>query len=501
MSQLLRPGATQERLDEARTSFLVGAVAISNMVKSTLGPRGMLKLLCTGRGETIITNDGATVLKNLPANSPSAKILINSAEEHGEKEGDGTTTLTVLTGELLQEADKLIFKGTHPYKVISAYRKAHKEALEHLRSLARAHTSREEKLALARTTLSSKFSPIELESLAGLALAIAETVTDVEMVSVVKIHGGEVASSYIESGLLLECDVGPGQRTEMENPRVLIANTPMDTDKVKIFGAKASVGSTAELEKLEEAEKKRMAAKVEQMAQHADIIVNRQIIYDYPTQEFTKRGKISVERADFAGVEMLSRVLKGSILGTFENVQEADLGHCAKFERVKLGERVFVRFSGVPNKGACTVVICGPSKEILAEAERSLIGTAKVLMNTTEKYVHGGGSMEAAVSCMLQPESEGEKAFSRALLEFVRTLSENAGHDTDETISTILRKNREGVHTYGVGIEGAACMKDMGVTESLRLKEIIWTKAAETTEMLLRCDGIIKCRPRERVRE
>lgn len=501
MSQLLRPGATQERLDEARTTFLVGAVAVSNMVKSTLGPRGMLKMLCTEKGEPVITNDGATVLKHLPANTPSAKILINSAQEHGEKEGDGTTTLTVLTGELLQEADKLIFKGVHPYKIIDAYRKAHKEAIGHLRSLAQRYRTKEEKLSLAKTTLSSKFSPLELEKLAALALAIAETVSEIEMVNLVKIQGGEVASSYIEDGLLLECDVGPGQKTAFERPRVLIANTPMDTDKVKIFGAKASLTSSKELVELEEAEKKRMAAKVEQMSQHADIIVNRQIIYDYPTQEFTKKGKISIERADFTGVEMLARVLNGSVLGTFDNVSPSDLGHCAAFSRVRLGGRAFVRFSGVPHQGAATVVLHGPSKEILAEAERSLIGAVKVLMNTTEEYVYGGGSMEAAVSCLLQPESEAERAFGRALLEVTRTLAENAGHASEETVSAILRQNREGHRSFGVGPDGPACMSRAAVTESLRLKEIIWGKAAETAEMLLRCDGIIKCRPRERARE
>ncbi|KAI5185357.1 T-complex protein 1 subunit beta [Nematocida homosporus] len=500
-TQLLRPGATQEKSDEARTSFLVGAITVSNMIKSTLGPSGMLKLLYNANGEPIITNDGATVLKNIVPNGPSAKILINSAQEHGANQGDGTTTLTILTGELLQEADRLIFKGAHPYKIIIAYRQAFKQAITKLRSLATTSQSQEEKLSLAKTTLSSKFSPIELESLSQLAVDLSTRVTDIEMVNIIKIVGGEISESHIDSGLMLECDVGPGQKTRVENPKVLVVNTALDTDKIKIFGAKASVTSPKDLERLEEAERQRMSEKVAAISKHADVIVNRQIIYDYPTQEFTKRGKVSVERADFTGVEMLSKVLDGSILSTFDEVSAADIGSCALFERLRLGGRVFCRFSGLPKTGACTVVIRGPTKELLDEAERSLIGAAKVLMGSTGEYICGGGSAEAAASCAIAGDSEGERAFARALMETTRTLAENAGHSSDDTIDTIIKKNKEGVFTWGVGAETAECMEKLGVKESLSLKEAIWTRAAEATEMLLRCDGIIKCKPRERVQE
>lgn len=497
MSDLLRPGATQERADEARTSFLVGAITVSGMVKSTLGPRGMLKLLYTQKGDPIITNDGATVLKNIVPNGPSAKILINSATEHSAKEGDGTTTLTVLTGELLHEADKLIFKGMHPYKVITEYRKAHKKAIFKLREISKKQS---QKLSLAKTTLSSKFSPIELESLSNLAVSIASRVTDIEMVKIIKIPGGEVSDSQIHEGLLLECDVGPGQKHEVSNPRVLIVNTAMDADRVKIFGAKASVDSPAELERIEQAENERMSKKVEMISKHADIIVNRQIIYDYPTQEFTKRDKVSIERADFTGVEMLAKVLKGRILSTFDSVQESDIGGCDRFERVVLSGRAFCAFYGVRDTGACSVIIRGPSKEVLEECERSLIGAVKVLMQTGEEYVTGGGSAEAAISSLIHAESEGERAYARALIEVVRVLVNNAGLPPT-AIDEIIEKVSAGEYTYGVGEMGIECMEKKKVRESLRLKEIVWNRAAETAEMLLRCDSNIRCRPRERVHE
>ncbi|KAH9387287.1 T-complex protein 1 subunit beta [Nematocida major] len=501
MAELLRPGATQERADEARTSFLVGAITASGMVKSTLGPRGMLKLLYSQRGEPIITNDGATVLKNIVPSGASSKILINSAKEHGEKEGDGTTTLTVLTGELLHEADKLIFKGAHPYKIITDYRKAHKEALRLLRTVSRECSDEEEMLSLSRTTLSSKFSPIELSSLSALSLAVSRRAESIEMVNIIKVPGGEVSDSYLHEGLLLECEIGPGQKDSCSSPRVLIINTSMDADKVKIFSTKASVSSPKELERIEAAENRRMAEKVESIAQHADIIVNRQIIYDYPTQEFTKRGKISIERADFSGVEMLAKALGGRILSTFDAVQEEDVGTCGLFRRVKIQGRNFCEFSGNIRPGACSVVIRGPSREIREECERSLVGAVKVLMGASKRAVCGGGSAEAAVAHMMHPKTEGERAYTRALLEITRTLAANAGLPADETLDEILRRNSEGVHTFGVSVEEAACMEKLGVRESLRLKEIVWSRAAETAEMLLRCDSNIKCRPRERVHE
>ncbi|KAI5170851.1 T-complex protein 1 subunit beta [Nematocida sp. LUAm3] len=500
-AHLLRPGATQEKSDEARTSFLVGAITASNMIKSTLGPRGMLKLLYSLNGQPILTNDGATILKSIVPNGPSAKLVINAAEEHGKNEGDGTTTLTILTGELLQEADRLIFKGTHPYRIIEAYRKAHAKAISKLRELAQKDQSVETKLSLAKTTLSSKFSPIELEDLSKIAVQLSELVTDIEMMKMIQIVGGEITDSTVEEGILLECDIGPGQKTRVENPRVLVVNTALDTDKVKIFGAKSAVTSPKDLEQLETAERRRMSEKVERISQHGDVIVNRQIIYDYPTQEFTKREKVSIERADFSGVEMLAKVLDATILSTFDKVEEKDIGKCSLFERVRIGDRAFSRFSGLPCKGACTVVLRGPSKELLEEAERSLIGAVKVLLSHNDQYVCGGGSAEAAAACSIDSETEGERAFSRALLEITRTLAENAGHSSDATIDEIIRKNKEGIFTWGVGAEKAEDMEKKGVRESLRLKEIIWTRAAEAAEVLLRCDGIIRCKPRERAHE
>ncbi|OAG30844.1 T-complex protein 1 subunit beta [Nematocida sp. ERTm5] len=502
MADLLKPGATQEKADEARTSFLVGAITVSGMVKSTLGPKGMLKLLYTQNGQPIITNDGATVLKNIVPAGASSKILINAAKEHGETEGDGTTTLTVLTGGLLHEADKLIFKGAHPYKIIAEYRKAHKKAMDVLKSISKECADDKERLALAKTTLSSKFSPIELQSLSELALKVSKKIgKKIDMLNIIKIEGGEVSDSYMHDGLLIECDIGPGQKDAWDNPRVLIINTSLDTDKVKIFGSKAAVTSPKELEKLEMAENKRMSEKVQKISQHADVIVNRQIIYDYPTQEFTKHGKTSIERADFSGVEMLAKVLDGRILSTFDSVVESDVGRCNRFERVKMQERVFCSFTGGLKDGACSIVIRGPSKEILEECERSLVGAIKVLMNTSDRYVFGGGSAEAAVAYLIHPTTEGERAYARALLEITRSLAENAGMPSDEIVDKISEYNSQGAHSYGIGSNGPECMDAHGVRESLRLKEIIWSKAAETAEVLLRCDNNIKCRPRERVQE
>lgn len=500
-SELLREGASEERFDEARTTCLVGAIAASDMVKSTLGPRGMLKLLFSERGAPVVTNDGATVLKNIRPSSPSAQILINSAKEHGENEGDGTTTLTVLTGLLLQEADKLIFRGTHPYSIITAYRLALQESLNHLRQISapqEPNGARE----LAKTTLSSKFSPIELDYLAGLCVDAASRTEEVGMINVIKIPGGQVSESYVDEGLLLECSVGTGQQKSFSKPKVLVTNTALDSDKIKVFGAKANVRSPADLELLESAERRRMAEKVERISRHADVVVNRQLIYDYPAQEFAKRNKISIERADFSGVEMLARVLNARILSTFDAVSEEDVGECETFEALQMGGRSLVRFGGLPQKGACTIVVRGPSEEILEEAERSIKGAVKVLVKRDCRVVWGGGSAEAAVSCLLKGEKEGERAFARALMEIPRVLAENCGHSGEAVLEELRRRNFAGEHTWGVSVDaGAGCMKSLGVCESLRLKEKIWTRAAEAAEVILRCDGVIRCRPRERTRE
>lgn len=526
-------------------------MSVANMVRSTLGPRGMLKLIVNRKGERVVTNDGSTVLGGLTPQGPSSKILVNAAKEHRDNEGDGTTTLTVLIGELLQEADKLIFRGVHPHSIIQGFRKAHQAALRTLSSISqvardgnielqpelnteliikqglldgagagekrvtRSTGGRACKMEIASTILSSKFSPLELKHLAGIAVDLSETAKSIDMIRVIKIHGGEVCDSSVSEGIILEGDVGPGQKTEWDAPRVLVVNTSLDADKIKVFGAKASVESVGDLVRIEEAEKQRMREKIEKISEHADIVVNRQLIYDYPTQEFTQRNKISIERADFSGVEMLAQVLGACVLSTFDSVSDADTGTCRKFRRVKDAGRVFLHFSGLPKSGACTLVLRGPSEEIVEEAHRSIIGVVRVLLKLREegaqekkeekaapvRFVYGGGSAECAVGYGCPAETESERAYFRALLGIPRALAENAGLSPIDALDELRKHVLEGRSTYGVGLEGVECMHNLGVKEPARLKESIWTRASETAEMLIRCDGIIRCRPRERVRE
>lgn len=524
MSHLLAPGSTQERTDEARTSFLVGAITAAGLVRSTLGPKGQLKLFYNNRNEPVLSNDGATILERANPNGPAAKLLMNAAREHGINQGDGTTTLALLIGELLQEADRLIFKGAHPSKIIKAFRSAHKASVEKIRQMGNdlknrkiiTATDKEYLLQLAKTTLSSKFPPGDLDHLAGLALSVSKRVSQIEMLNVIEVPGGEVSESALHQGLMLECDIGPAQKEQIDNPRVLVVNTHLDSDKVKVFSAKASVTSPGALAQLESAERERVARKIQRMCEHADVIISRQIIYDYSAQEFTKRGCVSIERADFQGVEMAVSLLNARILSTFEDITPADIGRCKRFQRIKthLG-RSFVSFEGVPGTGAATLLLHGPSKEIVQEAKRAVIGAVKVLLKAKDRaqeeadrsapFVYGGGAAEVfAASGLLQgAETEGERAFARALLQVPRALLENSGVSSPEdALDALLKKHREGCPTWGVSRDGdPKCMEQEKVLESLALKESVWGRAAEAAEVLLRCDGIIWCKPRERARE
>ncbi|KKY22283.1 putative t-complex protein 1 subunit beta [Phaeomoniella chlamydospora] len=523
-TQIFADDVTEEKGENARLSAFVGAIAVGDLVKSTLGPKGMDKILqSASTGEIMVTNDGATILKSIALDNAAAKVLVNISKVQDDEVGDGTTSVTVLAAELLREAEKLVERKIHPQTIIDGYRIASHAALSSLEKAAVDNSKdpalfRKDLLAIARTTLSSKVLSQDRDLFAELAVDAVLRLRgsiDLSHIQIIKKAGGKLSDSYLDEGFILDKHIGVNQPKRLEKAKILVANTAMDTDKVKIFGARVKVESTGKLAELEKAEREKMRAKVEKIKAHGiNCFVNRQLIYNWPEQLFSDAGIMSIEHADFDGIERLALVTGGEIASTFDHPEEVKLGQCDLIEEVIIGEDTLIKFSGVAAGQACTVVLRGATAQLLDEAERSLHDALAVLSQTVKepKVTLGGGCAEMVMAKAVDQAAQkigGKKrlavdAFSTALRQLPTILADNAGLDSSALVSELRSEIYRGLTSSGLDLltpgGGITDMRELGVVESYKLKKAVVSSASEAAELLLRVDNIIRSAPRRRDR-
>lgn len=365
---------------------------------------------------------------------------------------------------------------------------------------------------------------------------------ELSAIQIIKKSGGVLEDSFLDEGFLLDKRPGVHQPKRIENAKILIANTPMDTDKIKVFGSSIKVDSMAKIADLEMAEKEKMKDKVNKILNHkCNVFINRQLIYNYPEQLFADAGVMAIEHADFDGIERLALVTGGEIVSTFESPDSVKLGHCDLIEQVMIGEDTLLRFSGVALGEACTIVIRGATQQIIDEAERSLHDALCVLAATVKesRIIYGGGCSETLMAIAISKvaaenagkESIAMESFARmyfkiernlfvclmifeilidnliiltgALLQLPTTIADNAGYDSAALVAELRAAHVQGKQTSGLNMdEGKVeCMKQLGITESFVVKRQVLVSAAEAAEMILRVDNIIRAAPRKRVHD
>jgi len=514
-------GADEEKQENARLSSFVGAIAIGDLVKSTLGPKGMDKILqsYSEPGRMHVTNDGATILKSIGLDNPAAKVLVEISKVQDDEVGDGTTSVTVLAAELLREAEKLMAARIHPQTAIAGYRRAVTIARETLTASAKDHSDdpvkfREDLINIARTTLSSKILTHRKQYFAELAVDAVlrlQKSGNLEAIQIIKVLGGQLGDSYLDKGFLLNKSIGVGSPKRLENATVMIANTSMDTDKIKVFGTRVRADSANKVAEIEAAEKAKMKDKVDRILSHnINCFINRQLIYNWPEQLFADAGVMAIEHADFEGVERLALVLGGDVLSTFDAPEKAKLGKCELIEEIMIGEDKMIRFSGVGLGEACTVVLRGATRQILDEAERSLHDALCVLTQTVKetRTVYGGGCSEMLMANAIQEEAlktpgkeaVAMEAFALALRQLPTTIADNAGYDSSDLVAQLRAEHKLGNKTMGLDMEKGEIgnMETLGITESYKVKSQVVISAAEAAEMILRVDSILKSAPRQR---
>ena len=336
--------------------------------------------------------------------------------------------------------------------------------------------------------------------------------TNLDQIQIIKRQGGTLKDSYLDpDGFLLDKKISTGCPKRMANCKVMVANTPMDTDKVKIYGSKVKVDSVAKVAEIEEAEKQKMLSKVEKIINHGcTVFINRQLVYNLPEQRFADAGVMCIEHADFDGTERLALVLDGDIVSTFDTPESVKLGQCDLIEEVMIGEDKVIRFSGCASGEACTIVLRGASNHLLDEAERSLHDALCVLTQTVKetRTICGGGCTEVLMSRSVDEMAAkvpGKKAlameaFARALRQMPTIVADNGGYDSAELVTQLRAAHASGKCNYGLDMYNGtiANMEEKGVTESFKSKLMVLMSASEAAEMILRVDDIIRCAPRQR---
>jgi len=510
---------------DSKLSIIIGAMAVSDIVKSTLGPKGMDKILQSQNGDITVTNDGATILRRLTLDNPAAKILVDISKTQDEEVGDGTTTVCILAGALLAEADPLLSQQIHPQTIIEGWRIALKAARGALEESAwdfsttsgGADAFRKILFKIAKTTLSSKIVQNEHDQFANMcvdAVLRLKGSGNLENIQILKKCGGSMRDSFIADGFILDKKIGVGQPKRMEKAKVLIANTPMDTDKIKIYGAKVKVDSLTKVAEIEAAEIAKMMRKCEKIkSTGCSVFINRQLIYNKPEQFFADAGIMSIEHADFEGVERLAAVLGGDIASTFDAPGQIVLGECDVIEEIMIGEDQLIQFSGCKAGEACTLVLRGASNHLLDEVERSVHDALCVLKTVVKdsRAIYGGGCSEVLMAeavDQIAKETPGKRslsieAFARALRSLPKTIAENGGYDSTELVTQLRAAHNHGNNSAGLDMNVGAvgCMKEMGIFESCRVKCQSLVSAAEAAEMVIRVDEVITCAPRQRQQE
>ncbi|MDV3244516.1 MAG: TCP-1/cpn60 chaperonin family protein [Nitrososphaerales archaeon] len=512
---ILREGSTQNRGKEAQRNNIAAAKLIAEVVRSSIGPRGMDKMLVDSLGDVTITNDGATMLKEIDVQHPAAKMLVEVSKTTDNEVGDGTTSAVILAGALLEKAEELLDKGVHPTVIVDGYTKAYKKALESLSSIAE-KIDPLDKLWLtkiARTSMQTKLISKEAEQLSSLiveaVLAVAEKAekgfkVDIDNVKVEKKPGGSLSDTKLIQGIVLDKEVvHSGMPKRAEKAKVALISLPFEIEKTE-FDAKLNINDPSMMKRFLDEETKMLKGMVDKVAAvGATVVVCQKGIDDIAQHYLAKAGILAVRRAKESDMTKLAKATGARVVNNFEDLSAKDLGYAALVEERKVEEDRWVFVEGCKNPKAVTILIRGGTQRIVDEGERSVHDALMVTRDVMEKpaVVAGGGAPEAEAAYQVMKWSEkltgreqlAAQKFAEALESIPIALAENAGMDPIDAQVDFRAKHAEDGKWFGIEASDGK-VKDMyqrQVFEPLSVKEQVIRSATEAASMILRIDDVI----------
>ena len=513
---ILKEGTERSRGRDARKSNMTAAQVIAEVLKTTLGPRGMDKMLIDSLGDITITNDGATVLDEIDVQHPAAKMMIEVAKTQDDEVGDGTTTAVIFAGELLKKAQELLEQNIHPSIIIAGYQKASEKALVKLENLAIDVDldDRETLMKLANTSMRSKTVSNVRDHLSGIVIdAIlqiieernGEIIADVENVQIVKKEGKSLNETKLVKGIIIDKEaVHDGMPKKVENPKIALIDAAIEVEKTE-FDAEIRIRSPDAIKAFLNQESEMLKAKVDYIVSSgAKILFAQKGIDDVAQHYLAKAGVLAARRVKKSDMEKLAKATGAKIVSNLSDLKDADLGSCEIVEERKVGDDKMIFVEGCDDPRAVAIFIRAGLERMIDEAERALNDALFVISDVAElpKMVPGGGAIEMELSKAVRShatqiggrEQLAIEAFADALEVIPKTLAENAGLDIlDSMVAIKAAHDKKGGSAMGVNVydEGVIDMLEQGVVEPMAVKLQAVKSAVEVSSMILRIDDVV----------
>ncbi|MGC8561726.1 MAG: thermosome subunit beta [Thermoplasmata archaeon] len=511
---ILREGAKRESGKNAMQNNINAAKAISDAVKTTLGPRGMDKMLVDSLGDIVITNDGVTILKEMDIDHPAAKMMVEVSKTQDQEVGDGTTTAAILAGEFLRKAEDLLNQNVHPTVIAAGYRMAAEKAKEVLNDIS-TPVGKDEKvlLKIANTALNSKGASTSKKNLADIAvksvLQVAQerggkTFVDFDDIQLVKKQGGSVDDTQLIQGVIVDKErVHPGMPVLVNNAKIALLNAALEIKKPE-FDTSIRIEDPESITKFKKQEESILREMVDKIkATGANVVLTQKGIDDLAMAYLAKDGIYAARRVKKSDIEKLAKAIGGEIVTNMDDLSAKDLGNAERVEEVKIGEDHLTFVTGCKNPKAVSVLIRGGTEHVVDEIERSLVDSLHVVAAALQdgKITPGGGAAAVEIAMKLREYSQSVggreqlaiEKFAEAMEIIPRTLSENAGLDSIGILISLKKEHADGKKNAGVDVvKGKPIdMVDLGVIEPIRVGKQAIDSATDAAVMILRIDDVI----------
>ena len=512
---ILREGASRTRGKTAQRNNIMAAKVIANVVKSALGPRGMDKMLVSSFGDATITSDGATILKEMDIAHPAAKMMVEVAEVMDDEVGDGTTSVVVFTGRLLEEAEDLLDKNVHPTIIVDGYKRAAVKALELYNDIAISVEPTDKSMLrkVAKTSMAGKIVREDKDYLADLAveaiLKVAqkrkgEYKIDLDDIDVEKKEGASVVETKLIEGIAIDKEVvHTGMPKKIDGAKIALLDCAVEIQKTEL-SAEIRIQSPDQIKAFLDEEERMLKTMVDKIVSSgANVLICQKGIDDLVQHFLAKENILAIRRAKSSSMEKLAKATGGKIVSSIEELSEKELGKAEIVEERKIGDDKWVFIEGCTNPKAITILVRGGTDKIVEEVERSLHDALCVVRDVVQKskVVAGGGAPEMEIASRLKKWAEGLSGrvqlaaidFAEAMEVIPTTLADNAGLDPIDIIVELRSRHEKGDLWAGVDVLGGKVedMAELDIYEPLVVKEQIIKSASESACMILRIDDVI----------
>ena len=512
---ILREGTTREKGKDARSNNIVAAMAISDAVKSTLGPKGMDKMLVDSMGNAVITNDGAIILKEIDIEHPAAKMIVEVAKSQDEECGDGTTTAVILTGELLKVAGGLLDQNIHPTVINAGYKLAADKAIEIINKIAIPLKSNDKETLrnLAMTAMASKGASGSKELLADVVVnavtSVSEningkTIVDLDNIQIKKQQGGSIEETELINGIILDKErVNNDMPQNVKNAKIALVNIAFEIKKTEV-DARIQINDPTQLQSFLDEEETMLRKMVEKITKSgANVLICQKGIDDIVQYLLAKEGIYAVRRASENDIKKLAKATGARIISNLDDLNKNDLGYAGIVEEKKYGDDKFTFIMKCKNPKAVSILIRGGTEHVVDELERGLHDSLSVVKVALEdgKIITGGGSAATTIAMGLRDyassvggrEQMAIEAFANAMEIIPNTLSQNAGLDPIDIMLNLRSEHKKGNKYAGVNVleKKVDNMLKNNVIEPIRLGLNVLLVASEAATMILRIDDVI----------